>query len=72
MPRPQHFDDTQGTGIEADKDFADLACGSTGWAVAFSDHGRTLVASATFGRDASPARRAEAYRILDGLNVEDQ
>jgi hypothetical protein len=69
MKRPDHFNETQGTGIETDEDYADLGCNSTAQAIAFLDHGREFVAALTFGRDATPARRAEAYRILDSLDL---
>jgi hypothetical protein len=67
-PRPEHFHAASGI-TQTEQEAADLSCGMTSQYVQFTDHDRTLSAAVLFGSRASSARLAEAYRILDSLNV---
>jgi hypothetical protein len=65
--RPEHFDATQGTGLESGG--ADLPCGMTTQAIPFTDKGKEWVANVSFGRDAPERRHVQAYSILDSLRL---
>ncbi|MET0896243.1 MAG: hypothetical protein ABWY80_10360, partial [Acidimicrobiia bacterium] len=68
VPRPDHFDAK--TGIkETGKQAGDLECGMTSQFIQFTDGEKTFAASVLYGKDASPARLAEAYGILESLEV---
>jgi hypothetical protein len=69
IPRPEHFNATQGTGVQTGEEFADIPCGSTSQSITFTDHGKTWKANVSFGRDTAKKRRAEAFRILDSLRL---
>jgi hypothetical protein len=69
IPRPDHFDATQGI-VQTGEQFADIACDEQLQTIAFSDRGGTFVAFLGFGSDSPSARRSQAYRILDSMQIE--
>jgi hypothetical protein len=69
IPRPKHFNATQGTGVQTGEVYADIPCGSTSTSITFIDHGKTWKATVSLGRDTPKKQRVQAYRILDSFRV---
>jgi hypothetical protein len=67
LPRPAHFtpEDFPPQQIQCTENVQ----GTVG-SFNFLDHGRKVGVMVAIGRDASPERRAEVYKILDTLVVE--